>query len=102
MLGVGLVGRAAEQTAFGWRRAQSRKQQHANGAILELPRARYRVAAMTIMGLVAGIAGLMELAFLQSGSQRRGRAGFRRLGHHRRHGAGGPAVRWRAESWARC
>ena len=44
---------------------------------------------MTIMGLVAGIAGLMELAFLQSGGRRRGRAGFHRLGHHRRHGAGG-------------
>ena len=54
-------------TPFGWRaQAIGSNPQAAHFSGIPLP--RYRLAAMTIMGLVAGIAGVMELAFLQSGS----------------------------------
>jgi len=68
MLGVGLVGHVLlNQTAFGWR-AQAIGSNTQAARFSGIPLMRYRVAAMTIMGFVAGIAGLMELAFLQSGS----------------------------------
>jgi len=68
MLGVGLVGHALlNQTAFGWR-AQAIGSNPQAARFSGIPLARYRVVAMTMMGFVAGIAGLMELAFLQSGS----------------------------------
>ena len=68
MLVMGLAGHfLLSQTAFGWRlQAIGSNAQAARFSGIQL--ARYRVAAMTIMGLVAGIAGIMELAFLQSGS----------------------------------
>jgi len=68
MLVVGLVGYAVlDHTAFGWRaQAIGSNAQAARFSGIRL--ARYRVAAMTLMGLVASIAGIMELAFLQSGS----------------------------------
>jgi ribose transport system permease protein len=54
-------------TAFGWRaQAIGSNPQAAHFSGIPLP--RYRIIAMTLMGLVAGIAGVMELAFLQSGS----------------------------------
>jgi ribose transport system permease protein len=68
MLAVGLVGHVIlSQTAFGWR-AQAIGSNAQAARFSGIPLDRYRVAAMTIMGLVAGIAGVMELAFLQSGS----------------------------------
>ena len=68
MIGVGLAGHVLlNQTAFGWR-AQAIGSNTQAARFSGIPLARYRVAAMTIMGFVAGIAGLMELAFLQSGS----------------------------------
>jgi ribose transport system permease protein len=68
MLVVGLVGYVVlDHTAFGWRaQAIGSNAQAARFSGIRL--ARYRVAAMTLMGLVASIAGIMELAFLQSGS----------------------------------
>jgi ribose transport system permease protein len=39
-----------------------------------IPLQRYRIVAMTLMGFVAAIAGVMELAFLQSAVRRPGRA----------------------------
>jgi len=68
MLIVGLVGHVVlNHTAFGWRvQAIGSNAQAARFSGIRLP--RYRVAAMTLMGLVASIAGIMELAFLQSGS----------------------------------
>jgi len=54
-------------TAFGWRaQAIGSNAQAARFSGIALQ--RYRVAAMTIMGFVAAVAGVMELAFLQSGS----------------------------------
>ena len=68
MLAVGLGGHALlNHTAFGWR-AQAIGSNGQAARFSGIPLDRYRVAAMTIMGLVAGIAGVMELAFLQSGS----------------------------------
>jgi ribose transport system permease protein len=68
MLAVGLAGHVIlGQTAFGWR-AQAIGSNAQAARFSGIPLDRYRVAAMTIMGLVAGIAGVMELAFLQSGS----------------------------------
>ncbi|MEO8427650.1 MAG: ABC transporter permease [Verrucomicrobiota bacterium] len=68
MLAVGLVGHVLlNHTAFGWRvQAIGSNAQAARFSGIRL--ARYRVVAMTLMGLVASIAGIMELAFLQSGS----------------------------------
>jgi ribose transport system permease protein len=68
MLAVGLLGYVVlDHTAFGWRvQAIGSNAQAARFSGIRL--ARYRVAAMTLMGLVASIAGIMELAFLQSGS----------------------------------
>ena len=68
MLAVGLAGHVLlNHTAFGWR-AQAIGSNGQAARFSGIPLDRYRVAAMTIMGLVAGIAGVMELAFLQSGS----------------------------------
>jgi ribose transport system permease protein len=68
MLAVGLAGHMIlGHTAFGWR-AQAIGSNAQAARFSGIPLDRYRVAAMTIMGLVAGIAGVMELAFLQSGS----------------------------------
>jgi len=68
MLATGLVGHVLlNQTAFGWR-AQAIGSNTQAARFSGIPLDRYRVAAMTIMGFVAGIAGVMELAFLQSGS----------------------------------
>ena len=68
MLGAGLVGHGLlNYTAFGWR-AQAIGSNVQAARYSGIPLARYRIAAMTIMGLVASIAGIMELAFLQSGS----------------------------------
>jgi ribose transport system permease protein len=68
MLGVGLVGHVMlHRTAFGWR-AQAIGSNAQAARFSGIPIPRYRVAAMTIMGVVAGIGGVMELAFLQSGS----------------------------------
>ena len=68
MLAVGLGGHVLlNHTAFGWR-AQAIGSNGQAARFSGIPLDRYRVAAMTIMGLVAGIAGVMELAFLQSGS----------------------------------
>ena len=68
MLAVGTAGHLVlKHTAFGWRaQAIGSNAQAARFSGIPLP--RYRIAAMTIMGLVAGIAGVVELAFLQSGS----------------------------------
>ncbi|HUR46038.1 MAG TPA: ABC transporter permease [Candidatus Saccharimonadales bacterium] len=68
MLIVGLVGHVIlGHTAFGWRaQAIGSNAQAAHFSGIPLP--RYRIAAMVMMGVVAGIAGVMELAFLQSGS----------------------------------
>jgi ribose transport system permease protein len=68
MLAVGLAGHVIlSQTSFGWR-AQAIGSNAQAARFSGIPLDRYRIAAMTIMGLVAGIAGVMELAFLQSGS----------------------------------
>ncbi len=68
MLIAGLVGHGVlNHTAFGWR-AQAIGSNAQAARYSGIPIARYRIAAMTIMGLVASIAGIMELAFLQSGS----------------------------------
>ena len=68
MLAVGLAGHVLlSQTAFGWR-AQAIGSNAQAARFSGIPLDPYRVAAMTIMGLVAGIAGVVELAFLQSGS----------------------------------
>jgi len=68
MLVVGLTGYALlDRTAFGWRlQAIGSNSQAALYSGISLP--RYRVATMTIMGFVASLAGIMELAFLQAGS----------------------------------
>ncbi|MBI1842696.1 MAG: ABC transporter permease [Verrucomicrobia bacterium] len=68
MLLVGGAGHVLlKHTAFGWRlQAIGSNAQAARFSGISLP--RYRVAAMTLMGLISGIAGVMELAFLQSGS----------------------------------
>ena len=68
MLATGLIGHVLLiHTPFGWR-AQAIGSNAQAARFSGIPLDRYRVAAMTIMGLVAGIAGVMELAFLQSGS----------------------------------
>lgn len=68
MVAVGLAGHALlAYTAFGWR-VQAIGSNPQAARFSGIPLSRYRVAAMTIMGLVASIAGIMELAFLQSGS----------------------------------
>jgi len=68
MLAVGLAGHVIlSQTAFGWR-AQAIGSNAQAARFSGIPLDRYRIVAMTLMGLVAGIAGVMELAFLQSGS----------------------------------
>ncbi len=68
MLAVGLAGHVVlGSTAFGWR-AQAIGSNAQAARFSGIPLDRYRIAAMTIMGLVASIAGVMELAFLQSGS----------------------------------
>ena len=68
MFAVGLAGHVLlNHSAFGWRaQAIGSNAQAARFSGISLP--FYRVAAMTIMGGVASIAGVMELAFLQSGS----------------------------------
>src|SRR6185503_10528056 len=68
MLLVGVAGHLLlKHTAFGWRlQAIGSNAQAARFSGISLP--RYRMAAMTLMGLVAAVAGVMELAFLQSGS----------------------------------
>lgn len=68
MLAVGLVGHMLlKHTAFGWR-AQAIGSNAQAARFSGIPLSRYRIAAMTIMGFVASIAGVMELGFLQSGS----------------------------------
>lgn len=68
MLGVGAAGHLLlGHTPFGWR-AQAIGSNSQAARFSGIPLARYRIAAMSLMGLVAGIAGVMELAFLQSGS----------------------------------
>jgi len=68
MAAAGLVGYVLlDHTAFGWR-LQAIGSNAQAARFSGIPLARYRIAAMTIMGLVASIAGIMELAFLQSGS----------------------------------
>ena len=68
MLAMGLAGHALlNHTVFGWR-VQAIGSNAQAARFSGIPLARYRVAAMTIMGLVASIAGIMELGFLQSGS----------------------------------
>ncbi len=68
MLAVGLAGHVVLGcTAFGWR-AQAIGSNPQAARFSGIPLDRYRIAAMTIMGLVASVAGVMELAFLQSGS----------------------------------
>ena len=68
MLATGLAGHVLlGHTAFGWR-AQAIGSNTQAARFSGIPLERYRIAAMTIMGLVAAIAGIMELAFLQSGS----------------------------------
>lgn len=68
MLAVGGVGHVLlKDTAFGWR-AQAIGSNAQAARFSGIPLSRYRVAAMTIMGFVASIAGVMELGFLQSAS----------------------------------
>ncbi len=68
MLVVALSGHLLLQhSVFGWR-AQAIGSNAQAALFSGIPLPRYRIAAMTIMGLVSGIAGVMELAFLQSGS----------------------------------
>ena len=68
MLAVGMVGHVLlSHTAFGWR-VQAIGSNAPAVRFSGIPLARYRVVALTIMGLVASIAGIMELAFLQAGS----------------------------------
>ncbi len=68
MLAVGGVGHVLlKETAFGWR-AQAIGSNAQAARFSGIPLSRYRVAAMTIMGFVASIAGVMELGFLQSAS----------------------------------
>ena len=68
MLAMGLAGHALlNHTLFGWR-TQAIGSNAQSALFSGIPLARYRVASMTIMGLVAGIAGITELGFLQSGS----------------------------------
>ncbi len=68
MLLVGLMGHVVlNHTAFGWR-AQAIGSNAQAARYSGIPLARYRIVAMTIMGLVASMAGIMELGFLQSGS----------------------------------
>jgi ribose transport system permease protein len=68
MLLVGLAGHVLlHHTAFGWR-AQAIGSNLQAAKFSGILIGHYRIAAMTIMGLVAGIAGVMELAFLQAGS----------------------------------
>ena len=63
LAGYILLGR----TAFGWR-VQAIGSNAQAARFSGIPIARYRIAALALMGLVAGIAGIMELAFLQTGS----------------------------------
>jgi ribose/xylose/arabinose/galactoside ABC-type transport system permease subunit len=68
MIVVGAIGYVLlNHTAFGWR-VQAMGSSPDAARFSGIPLARYRVIAMTIMGTVAGLAGIMELAFLQSGS----------------------------------
>lgn len=68
MLAAGILGHVLlGHTAFGWRALAIGSNAQA-ARFSGIPLARYRVAAMTIMGFLAGLAGVMELAFLQSGS----------------------------------
>ncbi len=68
MLIVSFCGhRVLAHTPFGWR-LQAIGSNAQAARFSGIPLARHRVAAMAIMGLVAGIAGIMELGFLQAGS----------------------------------
>lgn len=68
MFAVGVAGHGLLAcTPFGWR-VQAIGSNPQAARFSGIPLSRYRVAAMTLMGLVASIAGIMELAFLQSGS----------------------------------
>jgi ribose transport system permease protein len=68
MIAVGIAGHVLlNHTAFGWR-VQAIGSNAQAARFSGIPIASYRIAAMTIMGLVAGITGIMELAFLQSAS----------------------------------
>jgi len=68
MLLTGLAGHVLlSHTPFGWR-AQAIGSNTQAARFSGIPLQRYRIVAMTLMGFVAAIAGVMELAFLQSGS----------------------------------
>jgi len=68
MIAVGWAGHLLlARTAFGWRlQAIGSNTQAARFSGISL--ARYQIAVMTIMGVIASVAGIMELGFLQSGS----------------------------------
>jgi ribose transport system permease protein len=68
MLAVGLAGHLLlVHTAFGWR-LQAIGSNPQAARFSGIPLARYQIIVMAIMGCIASIAGIMELAFLQSGS----------------------------------
>ncbi|MEX2185429.1 MAG: ABC transporter permease [Pirellulales bacterium] len=68
MLMVGAAGYVLlNHTPFGWR-AQAIGSNTQAARYSGIPIARYRIAAMMLMGFVASVAGIMELAFLQAGS----------------------------------
>lgn len=68
MLATGVAGHLLlSHTAFGWR-VQAIGSNTQAARFSGIPLERYRIMVMTIMGLVAAIAGVMELAFLQSGN----------------------------------
>jgi ribose transport system permease protein len=68
MLATGVAGHVMmSRTVFG-RRARAIGSNALAARFSGISLDRYQVAAMGVMGLIAGIAGVMELAFLQSGS----------------------------------
>src|SRR5262245_46072307 len=68
MIVVGFAGHLIlVHTAFGWR-LQAIGSNTQAARFSGIPMARYQVAVMTLMGFIASLAGVMELAFLQSGS----------------------------------
>jgi ribose transport system permease protein len=68
MLLIGILGHILlAHTPFGWR-VQAIGSNAQAARFSGIPLARYRIMAMTLMGFIASIAGIMELAFLQAGS----------------------------------
>ena len=87
MLAVcGLAHVALHHLPFGWR-LQAIGSSPRSARFSGIAIARYRVLAMTLMGTIAGIAGITALTFLEAQRGARLGAAGHRLRGHRRHGA---------------